>query len=136
MSMVQCPVAMGAAVTIPGCPTLNLFLELRVAPFSGERSFVWALSACFWDSGLFFLPLCEFRERASLVALERFDHQREPGRVSQQPRGSRRRSPVNPVSETGLPEPVTLTGLEIQRPHVVEHQGRRAERGTRDAATH
>jgi hypothetical protein len=48
------------------------------------------------------------------VALERVHHQREPGRVGQQPDGDLRvQAPL--LGEPRLTEPVTGVGLEVQR---------------------
>ena len=56
------------------------------------------------------------------VALERLDRQREPGGVGEQPDGDLRFQAAF-LGEPGLAEPVAGVGLEVQRGHVVEHQG-------------
>jgi hypothetical protein len=60
----------------------------------------------------------DHRRGLGLVALERLHHQREPGRVGEQPDGDLRIQPAF-LGEPGLPEPIPLIGLEIQRRHVV-----------------
>jgi hypothetical protein len=69
---------------------------------------------------------------SGLVALERLDHQREPGRVGEQTEGDLRLQPTF-LGEPRLPEPVAGVGLEVQGGHVVEHQRRRPERCPRRA---
>ena len=63
-----------------------------------------------------------------LVALERFDRQRESGCVGEQPDRDLRFQP-SLFGESGLAEPVAGVGFEVQRAHVVEHQRRRPQPG-------
>ena len=67
-----------------------------------------------------------------LVAFERLDHQRESGRVGEQPDGDLRLEPSF-LGEPRLAEPVTAIGLEVQRRHVIQDQGCRSERRVRSA---
>jgi hypothetical protein len=62
------------------------------------------------------------------VALERFDRQREPAGISEQPEGDLGLEPVF-FGESGFPEPVTCIGLEVQRRDVEEHQRCRPQSG-------
>ena len=63
----------------------------------------------------------QHRQGFGLVALKRLDHQREPGRVGEQPDGDLRLQSAF-LGEPGLAEPVTGVGLEVQRGHVIQHQ--------------
>jgi hypothetical protein len=74
----------------------------------------------------------QHRDRFGLVALERLDHQREPGRVGEQPDGDLRLQPAF-LGEPGLAEPVAGIGLEVQGGHVIQHQAGRPKSGVRRA---
>jgi hypothetical protein len=74
----------------------------------------------------------QHRDRFGLVALERLDHQREPGRVGEQPDGDLRLQSAF-LGEPGLAEPVAGIGLEVQGGHVIQHQAGRPESGVRRA---
>ena len=63
-----------------------------------------------------------------LVALERLHRQREPRRVGEQPDGDLRLQAAF-LGKSGLAEPVTGIGFEVQRGDVVEHQRRRTQPG-------
>ena len=56
------------------------------------------------------------------VALEGLHPQREPVGVGEQTDGDLRFQPAF-LGEPGFAEPVPLVGLEVQRRHVVQHQG-------------
>ena len=65
----------------------------------------------------------QHRGGLGLVALERLNRQREPGRVGQQAEGDLwLQTPL--FGESGLTEPVTGIGLEVQRRDVEQHQAR------------
>jgi len=66
------------------------------------------------------------------VALERIDHQREPGGVGEQPDHNLRVQAAF-LTEPRLTEPITSISLEIESGHVVEHQAGRAQPGMRGA---
>lgn len=68
----------------------------------------------------------QHRGGLGLVALERVDHQREPGRVGQQADGDLGLQATF-LGGPGLAEPVTGVGLEVQGCHVIEQQGRRSQ---------
>jgi hypothetical protein len=69
----------------------------------------------------------DHRVRLGLVALERLDHQREPGRVGQQAYGDLRLEPAL-FRVARLAEPVALIGLEVERRHVMQDQRCRTQR--------
>src|SRR5690349_15353796 len=68
-----------------------------------------------------------------LVALERLDRQREPGRVGEQTDGDLWFQTAF-FGEPGLAEPAALIGFEVERGYVIKHQRRRPERRVRGAA--
>ena len=67
-----------------------------------------------------------------LVAFEGVDHQREPTCVGQQPDRDLRLQPAL-FAEPGLAKTVALISLEVQRGHVIQHQGGRPEPGVGSA---
>lgn len=66
---------------------------------------------------------------SALFPLERLEHQRKPGGISEQPDGDLRFEPAF-FGKARFPETVSLVGLEVQGAHVVENQAGRAEPGT------